>query len=127
MNTTAMPDRWAALRCWALRAGFVGAAAFAGTFLVLFAFVFALLGPEQLQSPVFFGLAGPSVASALMRPGLVIAGTMAVVAVAIYSLGVLRGGNHSALRQLRKLRFNTSKPDQPNKSLFVNVCGCSDE
>ncbi len=96
MTTTAVPDRWAARCRWALRAGFAGAATFTGTFVFLFAFVLALVGPDRLQQPVFFGLAGPSVASALMRPGLVIAGTMAVVVVSIYGLGVLRGGNHRA-------------------------------
>lgn len=96
MTTTAMPDHWAARCRWALRAGFAGTATFTGTFLLLFAFVLALAGPDRLQQPVFFGLAGPPVAAALMRPGLVIAGTMAVVAVAIYGLGVMRGGNHRA-------------------------------
>ncbi|MEX7469095.1 hypothetical protein AB4Z39_05210 [Mycobacterium adipatum] len=94
MTTTAMPYRWAARCHWALRAGFAGAATFTGTFVSLFAFVLALGGPDRLQQPVFFGLAGPSVASALMRPGLVIAGTVAVVAVVIY--GLMRGDSHSA-------------------------------
>lgn len=94
MTTTAMPDQWAVRSHWALRAGLTGAAAFAATFLFLFAFALALAGPDRLQQPVFYGLAGPSVASDLMRPGLVIAGSMAVVAVVIY--GLMRGGNHSA-------------------------------
>lgn len=90
MNTTV------ALRHRTLAALFTGTAAFTGTFLVLFAFVWALAGSEQLRQPVVFGLAGPSVASELLRPGLVIAGTMAVAATLICSRGVPRRINHSA-------------------------------
>ena len=90
MKTTDAPDRLATLRRWTSKAALAGAAAFAGTFLFLSAFVCALLGVQQLQQPAFFGLAGPPLALELLRPVVVISGTMAVITVAIYGLSVLR-------------------------------------
>lgn len=78
--TPAMSAR-AASRC-ALKASAAGAAAFAGTFLFLAVFVLALEGPERLQQPAYFGIAGPSLASIMVRPGVVIAGMAALFTVA---------------------------------------------